>query len=178
MALWKAGESAQALTQLQRALAVSEAARGPSHPDVAAPCVSLGQVLTDLGRAGEALPLLRRALAIQERSLGAQHPSLAAALLGLGEAQRRLGHPAEALAPLERALALREAARASALELATARFVLARALWDAGGEARRARAEGLAETATQQLAEPQGVEAERLRVQLEAWRAAHARGQG
>ena len=50
----------------ERALAITEAAWGPDHPDVARDLNNLAQILRDLGQSEEARPLQERALAIDE----------------------------------------------------------------------------------------------------------------
>ncbi len=59
-------------------------------------------------------------------------------LTGLGEASLGMGRPAAAIEPLERALAIRLTRAGEANELGETRFALARALWDANRERKRA----------------------------------------
>ena len=58
----------------ERALAITEAALGPDHPDVATRLNNLALILRDLGLAGEARPLAERALAITEAAPGPGPP--------------------------------------------------------------------------------------------------------
>lgn len=76
-ALAEAGQPAQALPHLQRALELK-----PGFPEI---LNSLGDVLNRLGRAGEALPLLEEAVRLQPR-FAAAHNTLGAALMNLGRA--------------------------------------------------------------------------------------------
>ena len=48
--LYRQGQYAQALTQLQRALAIREKALGPDHPDVATSLNNLAKVLQEQGK--------------------------------------------------------------------------------------------------------------------------------
>jgi eukaryotic-like serine/threonine-protein kinase len=82
---------------------------------------------------------------VWEGSLGPNHPNVALALVGLAELERAMGRASEAVVWAERALAIREVGAVSAGELARTRFVLARALVEAGRE--RSRAVVLAEQA-------------------------------
>ena len=99
---------AQAL--LERALAITEAAYGPDHPDVARDLNNLAQILQDLGQLEAARALQERALAIDEAAYGPDHPDVATRLNNLAQILRDLGQP-EAARPLqERALAITQAA--------------------------------------------------------------------
>jgi tetratricopeptide (TPR) repeat protein len=95
---------------LERALAITEAAHGPDHPDVAACLNNLATALQDLGQPQDAQPLLERALAIDEAAYGPGHPEVATDLSNLGQALLDLGQPQDARPLLERALAIDEAA--------------------------------------------------------------------
>lgn len=64
--LWVQGRHDTALQYEQRALAITEAALGPDHPDVGTCVNNLASTLGDLGRPDEALPLRQRALTIAE----------------------------------------------------------------------------------------------------------------
>jgi tetratricopeptide (TPR) repeat protein len=104
------GSYRQALVHGKRALAITEAALGPSHPGLASVLSDVGAVLGILGRVAEAEPLLRRALAITETGLGPDHPDVARRLNNLALSLRHLGRPAEAEPLQDRALAITEAA--------------------------------------------------------------------
>jgi tetratricopeptide (TPR) repeat protein/predicted Ser/Thr protein kinase len=112
---------------------------------------------------------MRRAL---ESALPADHPYQAYPLSGLGRARLALGEPAAAVPLLERALALWESTgAASAHDLATDRFALARALWESGRDRRRAL--DLARLARDGLA-ALAVESLPLRDQVAEWLSANA----
>jgi tetratricopeptide (TPR) repeat protein len=130
----------QAADAYRRALAIEERAHGPDHPSLEAPIGNLGDVYLGQGKIDLALAQYQRALAILTKARGKDHPSLARPLIGVGECYLKSGPPAKAVAPLERALALRLANPGDPLELAMARFDVARAV----AATQRARAHDLA----------------------------------
>ena len=69
------GQYAEALTYSRRALAITEQALGPDHPDTATSLDNLAALYRAQGRYPEAEPLVRRALAITEQALGPDHPT-------------------------------------------------------------------------------------------------------
>ena len=71
------GDLPGAREQLERALAISEAALGPDHPDVGIRRNNLGSVLQALGDLPGAREQYERALAISEAALGPDHPDRA-----------------------------------------------------------------------------------------------------
>jgi tetratricopeptide (TPR) repeat protein len=93
----------------QRALAITEAARGPDHAVVGSHRNNLGLVLRDLGDLTGAEAQFERAIAIHEATYGTDHPEVAADRNNLGMVLRDLGDPAAAKVQLERALAIHEA---------------------------------------------------------------------
>ncbi|QSB15180.1 tetratricopeptide repeat protein [Natronosporangium hydrolyticum] len=100
----------QALAHATQALAITEAAYGSEHPDVATVLGNLASSYSDLGRPGEAVPLKQRALAITEAAYGPEHPDVAIRLGNLAASYFDLGRPGEAVPLCERALAITEAA--------------------------------------------------------------------
>ena len=94
----------------ERALAISERAQGPNHPDVAVSLNNLTSVLGKTGAYAEARALSERALAIQEKALGPEHPGVALSLNNLAAVLVGTGAYAEARALSERALAIQEKA--------------------------------------------------------------------
>jgi len=78
------GDLPGAREQLERALAITEAALGPDHPDVATRRGNLGSVLWDLGDLPGAREQLERALAISEAALGPDHPNVRTLRRNLG----------------------------------------------------------------------------------------------
>lgn len=152
---------------LDRAEAIRDAALGPMHPKVATSWWVMAQIELRRGNAAESLRLARRALAIREQVLAADHPEVAYALDQVVQAELRLGH-ADAAQPLsERAVAIIERQPAMQLELAEARFTLARALWDSGRD--RARARRLAIAAREVFA-AQGEPLRDELVEVDRWR--------
>ncbi|MEV7007206.1 FxSxx-COOH system tetratricopeptide repeat protein [Streptosporangium sp. NPDC051022] len=93
-----------------RALAITEAAYGPDHPDVAIHLSNLATSFHALGRVSEAVLLEQRALAIAEVAHGPHHPDVATCLGNLAAGLRDLGRVGEAVPLAERALAIAEAA--------------------------------------------------------------------
>lgn len=98
--------------------------------------------------------------------VGPDHPHTAEDLGGLGFALLVADRPREALPPLERASRIGERAQVDPATLAKIRFGLARALWDTGGDRRRAIA--LARTSRDALASSGGRQAPDVR-EIEAW---------
>jgi eukaryotic-like serine/threonine-protein kinase len=133
----------------ERALAIREKVLGPNHPNVAISLTNLAYAYEVTGAYDEAKPLYARALAIREKVLGLEHPDTAYSLLGLAEIALCQHRPTDAIPLAQRAATVREKGGVAANLLAEARFVLARALWEAPvGEGRdRARAVPLAQQA-------------------------------
>jgi len=107
-----AGRPAEARPELERALALYEAARGPDDLKVADALGNLGIVAADLGDFEGALAYHQRSLRITEAALGPDHPDVAAALNGLSNKLAVLGREAEAVESAQRALRILEAALA------------------------------------------------------------------
>jgi tetratricopeptide (TPR) repeat protein/predicted Ser/Thr protein kinase len=157
----------EARSHLQQALDMRLDSLGPDHPSTGITLYNFGELLKKQGRYPEAVPYYERALAIDEAALGPDHPNVADGLTILGDLERRLGKPEKALGRLRRALAIVEKQEAdlAAAAVATTRFALARALWEARGDeqafalARRAREGFLADRA--------------LRAEVEEWLSRH-----
>ena len=77
------GRYAEAEALDRDALAITEKALGPDHPDVALSLNNLAEVYRTQGRYAEAEPLYKRALTINERAFGPGHPAVATALNNL-----------------------------------------------------------------------------------------------
>jgi tetratricopeptide (TPR) repeat protein len=99
----------QARPVAEQALALTEAAVGPQHVEVAWRCDELARVLRQLGELADAKAQLERALAIGEATLGPDYPGVAAWRSNLGLVLWGLGDLAGARAQFERALAIGEA---------------------------------------------------------------------
>ncbi|MFE8600609.1 tetratricopeptide repeat protein [Archangium violaceum] len=138
-ALRARGRRAEALPHLQRALALAEKETGKESSEVASVLEGLGAWYLEGGQHRQALAHYQRALSLQEKELPPGHPGLFEPLAGMGRSQVALNAPAEAVAPLERALALAGSPRIAPETAADVRFLLARALWDAGTGREKAR---------------------------------------
>jgi serine/threonine protein kinase/tetratricopeptide (TPR) repeat protein len=126
------GDLDRAAEHYSRAYKMWEKALGPDHPHLAFALNGQGDVLSRRGRHEAAMQKHLRALAIQEKALKQDHPDFIPTLIGLGQAYLGKKEPARAVAPLERAVRLRLAYPDSPVQLASARFMLARALWESG----------------------------------------------
>jgi tetratricopeptide (TPR) repeat protein len=170
-----AGAPEAARPFLERALAIRETSLGPEHPELAKSLDRLATLHLDTGTLAEATALYERSLAIREKALGPEHPELAVALLGLAKIALAQQRPSDAVPLAERAVALREKAGVAADRQAKARFMLARALWDARTDdgRDRARAIALAEQARGAFRAAGKGQARPL-AEVEAWLAAHA----
>ena len=146
-----------------RALAIRTRVLGTDHRDVAQTLHNLANVQRMAGRRGEARTNFERALAIYERALGPDHADVARTLVGLGRLALLDGRAAEAVPLVERALPILERASTPAEDLADARFVLARSLWESHGD--RERALELAERAATGMTEVRPKD----RTEIEAW---------
>ncbi|MCC7123822.1 MAG: tetratricopeptide repeat protein [Acidobacteria bacterium] len=89
-----------AATRLSRAIDVLVAHRGPDHPLLVTPLISLGAVHLRAGRADLAVPLLERARALAAGAgpdaIDVDAHTIVQMLNTLGEAYRTLGHPDQA----------------------------------------------------------------------------------
>jgi tetratricopeptide (TPR) repeat protein len=102
------GKYGEAEGLLERALSITENAKGANHPDVAWTLTNLANVYRDQGKYGEAEGLLKRALAITEKANGANHPAVAWTLTNLAYLYLRQGRYGDAEVLHKRALAIRE----------------------------------------------------------------------
>ena len=127
-----------------------------------------GRALTKLARYAEADADLTRALELYAADRNIQPRYIAEPLHSLGEIGLAQGKIAVAVSYLTRALGIREKHEVDATLVADTRFALARALWLAGGDRRRARA--LAVAARDAYASRQRPEA----TDVAAWLAAHS----
>ncbi|ACY15735.1 tetratricopeptide repeat protein [Haliangium ochraceum] len=153
------GEDVRAVAEFEEILAQAVRVLGAEHPRTGTLQLGLGQALIARGRHREALGHLERARAIHEATLGAEHPSTADVFVQMAELWLARDRPSRAVDEAEHALALHRDSEGSAP--ASARFVLARALWARADErgaagdgdeaeqsaADRARARALAEQA-------------------------------
>jgi eukaryotic-like serine/threonine-protein kinase len=168
---YRSGDYAAAVEMGRRAIRIKEAQLGPGHPKAGMNLNNVAMALSKQGEHEEALTTYRRA----EASLAAQgpaHVSLVEPRIGQGEELMHLGRHAEAIDPLERALALETAHGHDPKRRALPAFLLARALWESGGD--HARAHVLAADAQAVLGpEPEAAEDRRLLEALARWQAEH-----
>ncbi len=128
----------EAEAALERALAVRERVLGPEHHEYANTLCNIAELYTAQGRAAEAVKTYERALEIIGAALGEDSLEAASYQYALAEVHYGEARPAEARALAERALATFERDGGAPLEIAAARFLLARALDRLGVEAARA----------------------------------------
>ncbi len=154
---------AEAMTWCHRAVDI--ALRLGRDPIAALALNALGVAQLANGDGAAAQKSFSEALRIDEATLGPTNVGCSLDLLGLGQValQRRAG---EAIPLFERAVRLREKGVAPAVQVASAQFWLARALWEARSD--RARAETLLVQARKTLTEAGAQGAHDLRV-LEQW---------
>jgi tetratricopeptide (TPR) repeat protein len=132
------GDYVRAQHEYERVLPMYEKALGPKDATVGIVVANIGEALALQHKPAESLTYYERAMAIWKDSLGADHPMMAYGLTGAGKDQVELGKPEVAIEPLQRALAIREHTQAEPLLVAETKLVLARALWDANRDRKRA----------------------------------------
>lgn len=99
---------ADAETDFQRSLALTEKAFGMDHPNVGASLNNLAELYKSQGRYTEAEPLCQRSLAIRENALGKNHVDVSTSLNNLAALYRLQGRYAEAEPLFQRALLITE----------------------------------------------------------------------
>jgi tetratricopeptide (TPR) repeat protein len=157
-----AGDYVDAGEHYELARASLERQMGPTHPSVGIELGNLGELALVQRAYPSALEHADAALAILEPKLGLEHLELVLALDTRGQALLELGRPSEAIEPLRRVLGIR--AHEEPLALAPARFALARALLDSGGD--RDEARSLAQQAHDAYV---GNDSKTERQRVEAW---------
>jgi tetratricopeptide (TPR) repeat protein len=135
-----AGDFDAALRALDEAIEIKQQVFGPDHPEMAFALVNRGSALHRRQQLDAASASYRRALAIFEQAHGPDHPTVSYPLAGLGWIELDRGAPRRAIPFLERAMTVRDGTTFGDAERAETRFLLARALWDAAADRRRARA--------------------------------------
>jgi serine/threonine-protein kinase len=158
-----------------RAVTILEDMLGPDHPNVALTRVNLGNLARDRKDCTKAVAELTRAITSLEK-MGANHPFLVNPLIARAHCRVDAGSPAEALPDADRAMAIAAEQKGDPAQLAQARFVRARALWDAGDveqrNGNRVTARALAEEARAVLAAAGPVGATAL-AEVTAWQKDH-----
>ncbi len=125
------GRTREALSYLERALAIQRLTLRPDHPEIARSLATLGEAKLTLGWYREASESLDAALAIRRQELGADHKLTAYTLLQLGQVQGYLGNHDRALELIGDATAIWERDRQD-IGLATLYIVQAEAQQRAG----------------------------------------------
>ena len=162
------GAYEQAKALHERSLHIYEKTIDPDHPLVAIALNNLAETLHKTGAHEEARRLFERARGIVEKTQGSEHPDLAYSLMGLARVALAQERTQEAISFAEQASRVREDAGVSPVQVAEARFLLARAL--VGADHERARA--LAEEA-RDVYRSTGEETTTELAELEAWLGEH-----
>jgi len=134
------GNFDEATSLYQRALKILEEV----HPET----TEVGLTLYNLGVSANgredykgAIPYYERALAMFEK-ISPDHPQIGLTLVGLADCREEVGDAPRAIPEAERGLALVEKG-SDKIQLAYAKYALAKALWSANRDRPRARALGL-----------------------------------
>jgi tetratricopeptide (TPR) repeat protein len=161
------GHHAEAEQQLRRAMAVATRRLGPDHVKTALVAMARADGLMRQSRWHDAASLYEHAIPVVETAQGTTE-DLAGAVSSLGRAYVELHQPERARAVLER---LDRTPDEVPPELRPAReLTLARALWDSGGDRRRAHelaTRARADCKTLEVAQPDDL------AQIERWLASH-----
>ncbi len=155
-------------------IAIRKRTLGPRSIKLTASLNNRALSLMSLKRYDEAIASYREAVEIFDEQHPEGHPEAMMMLTGIGESELQRGRAAEAIAPLERAEQIGGTVEgADPHALAETRFLLARALWDAGALGERPRARALAEASVATMrAAP---ESERRHLgEVERWLSEHA----
>ena len=139
VALEGKGQLAEAESTLRRGLDIAVVHYGQQHTNVESALLNLADVLREEGKLPSAVELFRRAVSVSEAVFGPNHPHTGEDLGGLAFALLQQHRPAEALPVLERAVHIADSAEVDPANAAKIHFALARALWETGGDRRRAR---------------------------------------
>ena len=166
-ALVEQGKNEEGLAFLRRSLAIGIKSFGPDHSSVGLATLNIGNVLLKQNKFAEAQEQFQKALAILRKSLAPNHSLIASALTSNAWADLHLQHAARAVPVMERVLSMESQGPA---DLGHRRFVLACALWDAGGD--RVRARKLAEEGRRGYV-IMGADAKEELDEIDAWLATH-----
>jgi eukaryotic-like serine/threonine-protein kinase len=169
---WYLGHPEQALPLLDRVVAVREKVLQPGHPLTAAVLTNRAGTQVALGHWREAQADAARAVQILTTAIGATTPALIEPLNYAARARIGLGEPRPALALAERGLGIVERGDSDPSDAAIARYLVARALVETGGDRRRATtlfAAGI--TAMRKLANELGGQYLPRLHELETWQA-------
>jgi eukaryotic-like serine/threonine-protein kinase len=128
-ALYALNRRDEALNHDLTALAIAERTHGADHELLISMHDNLALSLMELRRHDDALAHYQRALAIAERACGRECPAVVVPLTGIGDALIALGRTRKAVPELQRALAVGDQGSSDPIDVAAARFAMARALW-------------------------------------------------
>jgi tetratricopeptide (TPR) repeat protein len=132
------GRYGEALEHARRAVAIDDANPDTSPADRGVSWLAVGDALFKLQRYPEALSANQKARDLFTGSLGEKHPWTAAANASYGAILFAQGRKADAVGPLRRAVSAFSAAGDETSNSGAARFLLALALWDRGGDRKEA----------------------------------------
>ena len=146
MCLMNLGSTARELGNLDRArelitrsLKLRRQRLGDTHPFIAITHVNLGDVELEAKSPAAALVHFEAAREVWAQAHGPDHPDHAYALTGIGRAHMDMGHPELAIASLQQAVQLRDPETVEPRLAASSRFILARAMMEAGVDKAKAR---------------------------------------
>lgn len=91
------GDSANAISQLERAKAIFADRRGPNHPDTLESKISLARSYSLIGHHPNTLPLWEEVLTAQRQVLEADHPEVLASMAALATSYAVAGRQSDAL---------------------------------------------------------------------------------
>ena len=159
-------------TELRRSLDVAQRSLGPDHPRVAMIRGNLASILRRLGDPEAAEVEYRAALASHENTLAPDHPTLAQTRTTLALLLLEEERYDEALPLAEAAWSIRKQEGVSPGQRGTTAFLLARILWNLGGDDARVRARKLAVQAKADH-DSAGAAHEESLAKVEAWLERH-----
>jgi len=165
--LTRGGHIAEAIAAANRAVEIFLRNSDPDAYALGMAYTNQGEALNASGKHEEAEVAFRAALENMTRNAGRIHPETAFALHGLGETRLFRGAPLDAVPLFEDALRARQQPAGDPVLAAESQFGLARALWQSGGDRKKARV--LATAALQKYRE----ERRPQQREVEAWLADH-----
>ena len=137
-ALTKGGNPAEGLIAANRAIEIFINLSDPNAIALGFVYENQGEAFLALSRYAEAEQAFQTTLQNLTKNVGRAHPETAYPLHGLGEVRLARGAPSDAIPFFEEALLTRQQPNADPAMLADTQFGLARSLWDAGRDRRRA----------------------------------------
>jgi tetratricopeptide (TPR) repeat protein len=129
---------ARAEASFLRAVSVAEKGLGPEHPQTATALTNLAELYLLRGDHARARDVFARVLRAFEKSLGPNHPNVASAIVGEADCDKVLKRYDLAIAEYERGLHICEREVCTPDTVVVGPFGLAQALWDSGGDRKRA----------------------------------------